>query len=191
MNTVSVQTKRTLVRNLIEGVLNDHGVTFQIYERPVNQLLKVSSRLQDRIIGEASGSDLLRYCTIYWLGPDEERQLPNSSQESLLRLGGEQLGGVDMFRVTLDYEWDSGEEQPGASSFETWEDLLEGVNPKGLMHVIRETPALNIDSGPAKGDIVKLSVPMDTNFPGVPKPKQNLGIERTHYGEFTVAVTHY
>jgi hypothetical protein len=179
--------KRAKLRELIEGVFADHGLDFQVYERPVRQLLKVSSRLQQRIVAESPANERVRFCSIYWAGPQDESMVTGGSQDSLLRLNGSQHGGVDLFRVTLDLEWESGEEAPGAGSFDAWENLIIGENPLGLVSTLRQEPVLHLDSG----DTVYLSVPLNPSFPPGPRPVQDLGIEATHYGQFEVAVTHW
>jgi hypothetical protein len=189
MPIVSVPTKHDLLVDFIEGIFSDHSYTFQVYRDPVNQLLRASSRLQTRINSETA--DRVQFCSIYWAGPDEEAQFAAGDNASLLRLDGSQRGGVDLFRITLNLEWGSGEVEPGATSFQEWKTLIYGANPKGIIPQIRETPALNVTTGPLAGDIVALSLPFDTQFPSVPKPLQSLGIERAHYGEFVVAITDY
>lgn len=184
---VSPATKREKLREMIEGVFNDHGLDFQVYERPVRQLMKVSSRLQQRIVAESPGDERVRFASIYWAGPQDQQMVTGGGMDSLLRLNGSQHGGVDLFRVTLDLEWESGDQKPGKNSFDTWENLLIGENPLGLVSKLRQEPVLQLDSG----DTAYLSVPMNPSFPPGPQPVQDLGIEATHYGEFEIAVTHW
>lgn len=184
---VSPGTKRAKLRSLIESVFGDHGLDFQVYEKPARQLLKVSTRLQQRILAESPADERVRFCSIYWTGPQDEQMVTGGSLDSLLRLDGSQHGGVDLFRVTIDLEWESGEESPGSGSFDTWENLLIGDDPTGLISRLRQQPVLHLDSG----DTVYLSVPLNPTFPPGPRPIQDLGIEATHFGQFEVAVTHW
>jgi hypothetical protein len=189
MKVIPVDTKHDLLKDFMRSIFDAHGLDFKIYKDPVKQLLAINSRLERRITQEATPSGRLLLCTMYWQGPDDQLQFQEGTQNSVLRLDSSQRGGVDLFRVTIDMEWQSGDAMPG--QFTPWKELIYGNDPNGVIPEFRETVALGIDSGPRAGDIVRMSVPLNPQFPPVPKPLQSLGIERSHSGEFTIAITDY
>jgi len=169
--------KRAALRALLEDAFTAEGLNFAVFERPMTRLVQAGSRLARQEVQEAADGTL-RLCEVYWTGPTGQQSVPEGLTGATMQtLDGGQEGAVDGFRVVLHLELDE-----SASSFQTWEALLD--------RIYREIRAASTIETSA-GELVALSTIQQAAQPPAPRPMDLSGIERAHYCDFDVLISDY
>jgi len=182
---VSMSDKRQALKTLVDDIVtNQFGENFVIYQYPRTSFLHMGSRMERRDIQENSNGNI-RHIDVFWDGPASPGTFPEVNVTGLFRSGNIQRGAVDAYRIIVHYEVEYNSYTGAITNLGSFEELLSGYDPDGLLVQLREKDTLD---GP-NGRTILLSVPTNVTIPPSPSPMQSGGEEFAHYGEIRVFLT--
>lgn len=170
MPLVSQRDKQIALRDAIQTAADRHesGLTIETHHRLAAEYDVVSPRVRDKVMGDPH-----YYCEV----------LPDGSPTEDSYSGGDPSAVAHAFDVWLVYEYEESSGYSGSTQ-ETFDNLTEGLSPKGILPELRAQSVETISGKP-----VTFLDPTQADTDIIPIGERSGAIDRVHRLSFTITLT--